>query len=54
MSGGVAYDSVDTFGVPGRVLSLSDEFFNALVRVAESVMLELSDKWRMGMRRIVS
>lgn len=34
MTGGVAYGSKDTFGVPGRVLSLSDEFFGALGRVA--------------------
>lgn len=34
MSGGVPYGAIDAFGVPGRVLSLSDEFFGALGRVA--------------------
>lgn len=44
--GGTPYGSVDAFGVPGRVLSLSDEFYGALGRVAALgalVELRLSD-----------
>jgi hypothetical protein len=43
---GVAYFSVDAFGVPGRVLGLSDEFYGALGRVAALgalVELRMSD-----------
>ena len=43
---GVPYGSVDAFGVPGRTLSLSDEFYGALGRVAALgalVELRLSD-----------